>query len=501
MTAMSMIRSSLAPLAAATVAALLLVVPPGLPAAAQEQHEVPEARLPTGPRLSLAEAMAVARDQAREVAAAEARLRASLERVEEARAHRLPVVRLQEILMRTDSPAEAFALTLNQERFSFQDFVAGDPNDPEAVENALTRLELEVPLYTGGELSSRIRQAELAAEAAGLTTDRTSDDAALDAAQAYLMLSQVREQVELLQRSLETVQAHVRLAQSYVEQGMLVRSELLRAQVERSRVEDLLEQARGQVRVAEAALAFRLAADTVREWDLAPVPPPPDGDAVAPGLPRDLEDWLALAGERPDLEAARRMARTAELEVAVKRAARLPRVGLVVRGDLVDDVPFGTHGESTTIIAQGSIDLFAGGRHKAAVAAARADAEAAGHDVRQFAEGIRLEVREAWVEARSAQRRHATTAAALDAAREAERITGERFRAGVVKTIDLLDAVTARREAETRELVARADANLAALRLATAAGIAPEAALPATAGTGPGIAPGDGTPADGRSAP
>ncbi|HQR46069.1 MAG TPA: hypothetical protein PK598_08655, partial [Thermoanaerobaculia bacterium] len=67
---------------------------------------------------------------------------------------------------------------------------------------------------------------------------------------------------------------------------------------------------------------------------------------------------------------------------------------------------------------------------------------------------------------------------ALEAAREVERITNERFRSGVVKMLDLLDATTARREAETRELVARAEAHAAALRLAVKAGRRPESVLP-----------------------
>ena len=57
------------------------------------------------------------------------------------------------------------------------------------------------------------------------------------------------------------------------------------------------------------------------------------------------------------------------------------------------------------------------------------------------------------------------------------RIVEDRFRAGVVKSIDLLDAATAQREAEMRELVARADAWLTHLHLALAAGLAPETVL------------------------
>ena len=46
-----------------------------------------------------------------------------------------------------------------------------------------------------------------------------------------------------------------------------------------------------------------------------------------------------------------------------------------------------------------------------------------------------------------------------------------------MKTLDVLDAATARREAETRELVARVEAHAATLRLAVKAGRAPETVL------------------------
>jgi outer membrane protein TolC len=128
-------------------------------------------------------------------------------------------------------------------------------------------------------------------------------------------------------------------------------------------------------------------------------------------------------------------------------------------------------------MARASINLLAGGSDKAAAAAARWEARAGQEDVARFAEGVRLETRQAYEAAVTARARHATATKALEAAREAERITSERFKTGVVKMIDVLDAATARREAETRELVARVDAHTAALRLAVMAGRAPEAAL------------------------
>lgn len=420
--------------------------------------------------LTLTEAMARARAEAREIKAAAAREQAAAARLAQARGFRLPSVTLHEHFISTDSPAEAFALKLNQERFSFADFMTSDPNNPARLETGMTRLEVQLPVYTGGELAGRIAQARHAAEAAALTRSRAGDEAALAAAEAYVMLKQAQEYVALLERARETVAAHVELARAYAEQGMLVSSEVMRAEVELARLEDMLAQARGDAAVAAANLAFRLGTDLATQWQLAPVPAPP-------ALQEDLDSWVASAAERADLRAAESLLRAGELEERVRRAAWYPRVGVVARGDLVDDVPFGSHGRSTTVMAVASLNLFAGGSDRAAAAAARWEAQAGRWDVERFRQGVALQVRQAFEEARTAVLRHATATRALAAAQETERITAERFRAGIVKMIDLLDAATARREAETRELVARTAAVAARLRLAVAAGRAPESAL------------------------
>jgi outer membrane protein TolC len=171
------------------------------------------------------------------------------------------------------------------------------------------------------------------------------------------------------------------------------------------------------------------------------------------------------------------MLEAAELEIKAAKAPLRPRVGLVARHDLVDDSPFGTHGDSSTLMAVASVDLFSGGRHRQAAAAARAEADAGAREVEQFRQGIWVAITDAYERARSARHRHETGVAAQEAAREVERIVQERFEQGVVKMIDLLDAVTARREADMRELMARADTHLAALRLAVQAGRAPESVL------------------------
>lgn len=420
--------------------------------------------------LRLSEAMATAREQAQEVLAAESRTVAGDARFRQAKGHRMPKVSFQEMWIRTNNPAEVFAFQLNQGRFSFDDFVMSDPNNPSYLNNATSRFLLEMPLYTGGEIAGRVDQARLASQAVEIEAAWIEDSAALAAAEAYIRLSQARENVSLLERVLETVDSHVQIAEAYVDQGMLVRSELLRAEVERSRVEDLLIEARGQARVALANLAFRMGRRSPDEWELQPLEDPRP-------LGQQLEGWLATAENRADLTAARHLLQAAELEIKVQRSNLLPKIGMAARYDMFSDQLFTSDNDSAAIMAMMSIDLFSGNRHRAAKAAAEADFHAGQQQIAQFTEGVRLEVRDAYERAITAQERFATASAAQEAAIEAERITEERFKQGVVKMIELVDATTALQEAQVRELVARADAHLATLALAAKAGRRPEEML------------------------
>ncbi|HEX2798846.1 MAG TPA: TolC family protein, partial [Thermoanaerobaculia bacterium] len=304
--------------------------------------------------LNLAGAMQKARESAREVTAAQARQGAADARASQAKAMRLPSLNLTTLYMRTNNPAEVFAMKLNQGTFSFPDFVASDPNDAAPLNTGITRAEIALPLFTGGELSGRIDQAQLAAAAASGTSTWVADNAALSAAEAFVMVAQAEEHAALLHKSRDTVAAHVKFAGDYVTQGMLVRSELLRAEVELARMDDLVTEADGRVRIANANLAFRLGAAGESSWALAPLP-----DPVPVAVP--VDGWLATAAARADLSSAQKLLAAGELEEKVKRAPFWPKLALVAKGELYGDKPFGSTGRSGSLMAVATWNVFQGG--------------------------------------------------------------------------------------------------------------------------------------------
>lgn len=419
---------------------------------------------PTTPVLTLEEAVHTALAENPELAAAGANADAAQAEARRARAGRMPTVNLSETYHGTDSPAEVFAQLLNQERFDMDSFFAGDPNDPEWLDTWITRVEVEQPVYTGGVLGSRIDQARLSADATTLEARRAADRVALETIAAYIDLARAREQLETLLKARRTTAEHVDIARRNAEQGMILEAEVLKAQVHLAEVDEQVAWARHGAQLAEAALNYRMGVDQGVPRTLALL--------TAPRVPgNELDPMLADAiARRADLEAARLRAEAAEEEVDVARSGFRPEVALTGRYDLVDDQVLGTHGESGTVMGVVRFNLFRGGADRAAVDAAVHRHRAASHSVQAFEDGVRLEVRRAWQEMRTAAARLETADASVGAAREEQRVREHRFEQGLERMIDLLDADTALREARMREIVARYDLILAVYRLRLAAG-------------------------------
>lgn len=413
----------------------------------------------TGLTIEQAMQQAVTRHPA--VQAAAARTQAARAQARQAIGYRLPSVDVAETFIRTNNPAEAFAFQMNQERFSMAEFgnPANDPNNPDLLNTYMTRAEATLPVFTGGMLHGRTMQAHSMAKAATQDETRTRENVALDATTAWLNLSKAREFKDLMQRSLATAEAHAKRADDFFKQGMLAPHEILRAQVFVAEMREYRTRADEQEQLAQAALNFNLGNSQDTPITLTEAQPATVEDIVL-----DAAVKQALNG-RPDLLAAREKLKAGRLEVTVARSSFLPQVGIVGRYDMYDDKLLGDHGSSWAIMGQAKLNLFRGGADRHAWQKAALDAKAGAADVRRFEEGVTLEVRQALAEQTSAGLRAQAATAALTAGRENLRVTEARYAQGIAKMTDLLDAQTALRELEVRELTARYDVLLAGYRI------------------------------------
>jgi len=412
------------------------------------------ATAPMAQELTLDAAVEAALVNNPEILAAQERALAAGSRADQARGHRWFQLDLSEAFSYTNNPAEVFAMELNQGRFDMEKFFLSDPNNPDPLTTWITSLEVTQPIYTGGMLAARIGQAESMATAEEYTSAHARQHVVFETITAYVNLAKAREHEALLKKSRATTAEHVRLAEQYAAQGMILEADVLQARVYLSEVDDLLTQASNGALLAQAALNFQMGADQLLPRTTAPLPPPPP-------VVGSLEDWIdaALQG-RNDLGAARLQMEAGRLEEKAARSRYLPEIGAVGRYDLYDDRIFGANGHSGSVMAFAKINLWRGGSDAAALAAARHNTASFEADIHRFEEGVRLEVQQAWIDLVMAGSLHSTASSALAAAGESLRVRERRFKQGLDKMLDLLDAETALREAEMRELVARYDVTL-----------------------------------------
>jgi outer membrane protein TolC len=355
-----------------------------------------------------------------------------------------------------------------QERFSFSDFVASDPNHPDPIDNFATEFEATWPIFVGGRVMAGLNQASQMAVAAEAMHGHTREAIALATASAYMNAVLAERSVELAQRARDTTARHVDQAQAFFDAGMVVESDLLLARVQLARMDEKLIAAENEKQLARARLFQWMGVEQGSAYAL-------DSDVgAAESTSAPFDSALAGALERRhDVRAAEARVRAADFGIKRARGEYLPEVALVGRYSLNDDQLFGSNGESYSLMAIARWNVLDWGQTRARVSGARAQQAAAEQGRRAHLQAVEFEVRQAWLQTGEARDRLVIATRAVEQAERALRILEDRFEQGVVRIADVLDAETALDDARVRELNAHFDVARSGRTLAFATGLPP----------------------------
>jgi outer membrane protein TolC len=347
---------------------------------------------------------------------------------------------------------------------------------PDIPDNYRTRIDLQWPIYTGGRTDALVRAATAERTATGKDLDAARADLRLEITRAFYAVITARETEDVLRRSLEAGDAHLADVRSRLASGLIPPNDVSSAEAEVSHQRVLAVEAANQRGVAEADLQRLIGA-----------PPGPlvvDDHAEAGETavlsqtrpPAGVADLIARAIKtRPERQALEQRATEADLRASATAASKWPQVGAGSGFDYSNPNPRNFPRASVWATSwDASINLtwtlWDGGRRRADTGEARATANALRTRVADFDREVTFEVRARALELDSS--RQAVTAAIdeVRAATDAERVVGERYRAGVATATDVLDAQVARLQAELDRTRAVANVRLAEARLERAIG-------------------------------
>jgi outer membrane protein len=345
---------------------------------------------------------------------------------------------------------------------------------PDVPSNYQSRLELRWPIYTGGRTDALERAARAEAEAAGADVQAAQADLRLEVTRAYWAVVTARASVGVLEEGVTRSQAHVNDVNQRYMAGLIPPNELSSATAQEARSRMLAIEARAQRDVAMADLARLIGAAPDQ-----PIDPTADLARSPTGLvDRSLELALLLEsarGARQERRALQQRVTAAEAQRDAAAAGRLPTIQVLGGVDYARPNPkifprIDKFQESWDAGVGVSWPLWDGGRTDAEVAQATAASQAATQRLAEFDSVLGVEVRQRALEVESALASVAAASSGVTAAADARRVVEERYRAGVIAEIEVLDAEYALLQAQLDLTRAQASVRLAEARLTRALG-------------------------------
>ena len=341
---------------------------------------------------------------------------------------------------------------------------------PDVPDNWRSRLDMQWPIYTGGRADAleRAARAEAGAIAAEITAAQA--DLRLEVARAFWAVVTGTATVRVLEEGLTRARAHVRDVRERFSAGLIPPNEVASAEAQESRGRLLLIEAQTQRDVVSAELARLIGVDGGRVEPRATLEAARQDEST-------VEAAIAQArGARAERVAMQRRIDAAVQQQGAAKAGRLPSIAVVAGIDYARPNPrifprADRWDESWDLGVNVSWPLWDGGRTDADVAQTAGAAEAARRRLAEFDSVLAVEVRQRALEITSGTAAVAAADDAVRAATEAERVVGERFRAGVIPPIDVLDAQFALLQAQLERTRALANLRLAEARLSRAVGL------------------------------
>ena len=394
-----------------------------------------------------------------------------------ARGNYLPRLSLEGRFVRTNVPAEAFAIKLNEERLALSDFADVDNfNKASPINDYITSLKLEQPVfapraYLGYEMARR------EARAAGLDVSRKKEETVYRVLSAYLQVLTAKEFVTVARQGASDAREHHRIAEAREKAGTGLSSDVLRARVFLASAESARVTAESRLLLAQTALGYAMGEPGGRRVDASgPIPPLPAAGTIE-------ERIAAIRANRSDLRAFSLRLANADTNVTLRKSEYLPTVGVMGAYQIDGQDGFFSPDNRTWTVGVGlTWNLFDGLRREAEVAKASAEKAKAQERYRGAEDLAAFRVIQGYLSVEEASRRVEIARASVAAAEEGIRLVRSRYENQLARMVDLLDAQTALNGVRADLVGARNDLKHSRAQLEYASGGLLSWALPETEG-------------------
>ncbi|MFH1422402.1 MAG: TolC family protein [Planctomycetota bacterium] len=325
------------------------------------------------------------------------------------------------------------------------------------------KASLYLPLYTFGLNSSLYTQALKSKEAAEFSTARVEDEVVLEATQAYFTLLEAENYKEVIDKSLELIRSHKKVAQSFFEQGIVTRNDVLSAEVRESEMEQQLLVIENSIAISRSNLNRLLGIDFEHPTRVQPVSEPAQFNVI-------LEQCTSSALKyRPELKQLNKMKEATEAGISAAKASLYPRLSAASGWNWSDDPTQVNKGYWTTDLML-EWTAFAGFGNTAKLSEAKKQLEQVKTREKELLDGIAMQIRISFFNAKQSIAQIEVAKKTCQQAEENLRIVEERYKQNLISSTEVLDAEAQLTRARASLTSAINKSNTAVAELETAIG-------------------------------
>ena len=324
------------------------------------------------------------------------------------------------------------------------------------------------PLFTGWALTISRELASLGVDTAKVQKEIVTQDLVLNVKRAYFGILKAKKLENIAKQAVKQLKAHLRVAQAFYDEGMIAKNELLQTEVQMAQARQDLIRATNQVEIAGSLfnkLLRRGLNKKIRIKDILDYHP----------VRLTLDQCMDRAElNRPEIKEISLNIVSAQKGVEFSKTSYYPSVNLIgnyQRKTAAKSFAGEGDPDNWTMTLEAEWNFWEWGKTRHDVASARAKVTKVKYLLKEIKDNIHLEVKEAYLYLREAEKNIHVARKAVVQAEENLRVNEERYKQQVATSTDVLDAQTLLTRASTNYFNALSQHNITWARLERAMGL------------------------------
>jgi len=333
-------------------------------------------------------------------------------------------------------------------------------NLPNRADAYLGILTLNQTIFAGGKLKYARQSTDLLTQVARLDVENDKDQIVYDIISSYYNLYKVLQSKKVVAQNLTTVDAQIKQAQRFFEQGLVTKNDVLRFQLQRSNIEVNGVDLETNRRIINYNLNVLLGLPEGTQLNIDQIK---EADRQVAPLTAYLDTAMAV---RPEFKQFALRSRVAETNIKSIKANELPTLGASVAGYYVDvnANPIPKSGNFITPLSAGltlSWNFSSLWTNKNKVKEAQIQSQQVDINKSITTDRIKDEVNQSYQNYTQALEKIKLLQTAIDQAGENNKILESKYKSNIASATDRADAETLLYQAQINLELAKADAGLA----------------------------------------